>query len=227
MKTRGWTGVGNLHDISPAHLRFRTSARDKTGRVIKKQEEPDVSNPDHACPEWDPGSEWDSKRRPERNEPCPSTFFPFEFRHGLCLFSVPLPPFVILHLFSFFQRGLKKRSGGRETRELAFRGTYGYLFSRRRKYPALFFSLHPLYSSSIPLLSHSLGIRMVCRFDLAKKRAPFRSRNKIHRSLFASFQKTARLTKVSAMEISKFSPYTCWSIKLICQSKSDCFCNFY
>lgn len=139
----------------------------------------------------------------------------------------PLPPFVILHLFSFFQRGLKKRSGGRETRELAFRGTYGYLFSRRRKYPALFFSLHPLYSSSIPLLSHSLGIRMVCRFDLAKKRAPFRSRNKIHRSLFASFQKTARLTKVSAMEISKFSPYTCWSIKLICQSKSDCFCNFY
>lgn len=52
---------------------------------LSKTGETDVSNPDHACPEWDRTLEWDSKRRPERNEPRVDVF-PFEFRHKLCLF---------------------------------------------------------------------------------------------------------------------------------------------
>lgn len=109
---------------------------------LSKTGETDVSNPDHACPEWDRTLEWDSKRRPERNEPRVDVF-PFEFRHKLCLFhssslslSVPIPiPF-------FLQWKTVMRLGNART----FRDTYWYLFSRRRKYSA-FFSLPSLFNS--------------------------------------------------------------------------------
>lgn len=108
----------------------------ETKQELSKTEETDISNRDHACPEWDRTLEWDSKRRLDRNEPRVDVF-PFEFRHKLCLFH-PSPLFLCSHppfLFFFYS---EKRSCGWEMRELAFRGTYWYLFSRRRKYSALF-----------------------------------------------------------------------------------------
>lgn len=111
---------------------------------LSKTGETDVSNPDHACPEWDRTLEWDSKRRPERNEPRVDVF-PFEFRHKLCLFhssSFSLSLFLFPFLFFYSE----KRSCGWEMRELAFRDMYWYLFSRRRKYSA-FFSLPSPFNS--------------------------------------------------------------------------------
>lgn len=71
-----------------------------------------------------------------------STFFHSNFDASFA-FPLPLlppPPFSFL----LFSTG-EKRSCSREMRELAFRATYWCLFSRRRKYSALFsFTFFPL-----------------------------------------------------------------------------------
>lgn len=83
---------------------------------------------------------WNGIRNDGQSEMNPaSTFFHvFPFFGTSFAFSIPLlslPLFLSPFLFFFYS---EKRSCGWEMRELAFRGTYWYLFSRRRKYSTLF-----------------------------------------------------------------------------------------
>lgn len=76
-------------------------------------------------------AKWTPRRRFSIRISAQALPFPF-------LFSLPLFLFPFLFFYS------EKRSCGWEMRELAFRDTYWYLFSRRRKYSAFFPSPPPL-----------------------------------------------------------------------------------
>lgn len=85
---------------------------------------------------------WNGIRNDGQSEMNPaSTFFHSNFGTSFA-FSIPLlsPSFLFPFLFFYSE----KRSCGWEMRELAFRDTYWYLFSRRRKYSAFFPSPPPL-----------------------------------------------------------------------------------
>lgn len=121
-----------MHDISQTHLRFsyfytkqnkadylKQGERTFLIRITRVQNEIEL---------------WNGIRNDGQAEMNPaSTFFHSNFGTSFAFSLSPSVPIPI----PFFSYG-EKRSCGWEMRELAFRGTYWYLFSRRRKYSALF-----------------------------------------------------------------------------------------